>query len=94
PPPVPTNLTALLETKVVRLLWDPVDAPDLAGYLIYRIEGKYRLKLSPGPVVETNFTDISLDIGIAYHYEVTSIDKSGNESAPVKSESVTVPKTP
>jgi hypothetical protein len=31
-PPAPTNMTALIETKVVRLIWDPVEAPDLAGY--------------------------------------------------------------
>jgi hypothetical protein len=93
-PPAPASVTPLLETNRVRLLWDPVDAGDLAGYLVYRIEGRFRLKLSPNPVSETNFTDISIDIGIPYAYEVTAIDRSGNESKPVRSETVTVPKTP
>ncbi len=93
-PPTPASVTALLETKLVRLLWDPVEAPDLAGYLVYRIEREHRLKLSTGPLKDTNFTDISIDIGIAYSYEVTSIDTNGNESAPVKSETIIVPKTP
>jgi hypothetical protein len=94
PPAAPASVTALLETKVVRLVWDPVDASDLAGYNVYRIEGKYRLKLTPSPLTEANFLDISIDIGIGYHYEVTAVDKSGNESAPAKTETVIVPKTP
>lgn len=94
PPAPPASVTALLETKVVRLVWDPVDASDLAGYNVYRIEGKYRLKLTPSPLTQANFLDISIDIGIGYHYEVTAVDKSGNESAPAKTETVIVPKTP
>jgi hypothetical protein len=94
PPSPPTNVTVLLETKLVRLLWDAVSASDLGGYNVYRIEGKYRLKLTPTPTKDTNFLDISIDIGIPYTYEVTAVDTSGNESAPVKTESVTVPKTP
>jgi len=94
PPPVPASVTPLLETNRVRLLWDPVEAGDLQGYLVYRIEGRFRLKLSPNPIAETNFTDISIDIGIPYFYEITAIDKSGNESKAVKSETIIVPKTP
>ncbi|HVE73438.1 MAG TPA: hypothetical protein VNI54_18885 [Thermoanaerobaculia bacterium] len=95
PPPVPVNLNALVETKLVRLLWDPVTASDLAGYNVYRIEGRYRLKLTPAPTKDTNFLDISIDIGIFYTYEVTAVDASGNESVPSsRTEPVTVPKTP
>lgn len=94
PPAAPATVTALLETKLVRLLWDAVEAPDLAGYNVYRIEGPYRLKLNPAPLKESNFLDISIDIGIGYSYEVTAIDTSGNESAPAKTETVIVPKTP
>lgn len=94
PPPAPATVTALLETKVVRLLWDAVDAPDLGGYNVYRIEGPYRLKLTPSPLKDSNFLDISIDIGIGYYYEVTAVDASGNESKPAKTETVIVPKTP
>jgi uncharacterized protein len=94
PPEAPTNVTALLETKLVRLLWDPVTAPDLAGYLLYRIEGPYRLKLSPEPFPQTSFTDVSIEVGTRYHYEVTAVDRSGNESAPARSEEVLVPRSP
>ena len=95
PPPPPTNVTVLVETKLVRLLWEPVSAPDLAGYNVYRTEGKFRLKLTPTPTKDSNFLDISIDIGIFYTYEVTAVDTSGNESpATPKSEPVAVPKTP
>ncbi|HEX6083695.1 MAG TPA: hypothetical protein VF266_04165 [Thermoanaerobaculia bacterium] len=95
PPPAPTGLNVLVETKVVRLLWEPVSANDLAGYNVYRTEGRFRLKLTPAPTKDTNFLDISIDIGIFYTYEVTAVDTSGNESpATPKSEPVTVPKTP
>jgi hypothetical protein len=94
PPPAPASVTPLLETKRLRLIWDAVEAPDLDGYIVYRVEGKSRLRLAPWIIKETHFIDISLDIGIAYHYEVTSIDTSKNESAPVRSETVIVPKSP
>jgi hypothetical protein len=95
PPPVPANLNALVETKLVRLLWDPVSAPDLAGYYVYRWEREARLKLCcPTPLAGENFTDISMQLGTTYRYEVTSVDKSGNESAPSKPAEVIIPKTP
>jgi len=94
PPSAPASVTALVETKSVRLVWDEVSAPDLAGYLVYRTEGTARIKLSPGPVTATHFSDISVDPGISYFYTVTAVDKSGNESAGTKSETVLVPKTP
>ena len=94
PPPAPASVTALVETKSVRLVWEPVTAPDLAGYLVYRTEGKYKIKLTPGPVTAEHFSDISVDAGISYFYSVTSVDKSGNESRPTNSETVLVPKTP
>ncbi|HYM61064.1 MAG TPA: hypothetical protein VEZ11_09250 [Thermoanaerobaculia bacterium] len=94
PPPPPATLTALVETKAVRLVWDPVDAPDLLGYKIYRREGTANLALTPYTIPQTNFSDSSIDIGIEYVYTVTSVDKSGNESAPTSSGKVLVPKTP
>lgn len=95
PPPSPGKITALVETNLIRLLWDPVNAPDLAGYLIYRWDGPVRLKLCcPTPTTQANFLDISMQVGAPYRYEVTAVDKSGNESAPGSSDTITLPKTP
>ena len=103
PPPPPTGLTALVETGAVRLVWDPVDASDLAGYKVYRTEGTGIDQLRPigtiplTPVqllTATNYRDTSVNHGISYYYEVVSVDKSGNESSRVKTDWVLVPKTP
>ena len=103
PPPPPTGLTALVETGAVRLVWNPVEAPDLAGYKVYRTEGTGIEQLRPvgtiplTPVVlltATNYRDTGVDRGISYYYEVVSVDKTGNESARVKTDWVLVPKTP
>lgn len=101
PPPAPTGATALIETKAVRLLWDAVSAPDLAGYRVYRTEGVGkenkivgRLLFTPQLVTATNWRDTLADPGISYFYEITAVDKSGNESAPSRTGWVLVPKTP
>jgi hypothetical protein len=101
-PPPPATLTALVETGAVRLVWDPVDAPDLAGYKIYRTEGTGievlrvagTIPLTPQVITVTNYRDTSVNHGISYYYEVVSVDKSGNESARTKTDWVLVPKTP
>lgn len=100
-PPPPKNLTVLIETKTARLVWDPVDAPDLAGYRVYRVEGvghppkseTKALLFTPKLLTATNFSDTP-DPGIEYYYLVTAVDKAGNESTPAKSDWIEVPKTP
>ncbi|HET8798000.1 MAG TPA: hypothetical protein VFO89_09935, partial [Thermoanaerobaculia bacterium] len=103
PPPAPATITALLETNAVRLLWEPVEAGDLAGYRVYRTEGVGHennireigtLPLVNEIVTTTTITDPNPNLGIAYRYGVASIDKSGNESARVWTEWVVAPKTP
>ena len=94
PPPAPASVTALVETRVVRLVWDAVEAPDLAGYFVYRTEKAGRLKFQTGaPIKQTFFGDESLLPGIEYYYSVTAVDKSGNESPETRSQMVMVPKT-
>lgn len=103
PPPPPTGLTALVETGAVRLVWNPVEAPDLAGYKVYRTEGSGienlhavgTLPMTPIVLLTaTNYRDTGVERGISYYYEVVSVDKTGNESARVKTDWVLVPKTP
>lgn len=100
PPPTPTGLAALVEPKSIRIVWDAVDAPDLDGYRVYRVEGmgedhKFvgRVPYTPQGIKETNWRDVGPDPGIYYYYEVTAVDKSGNESKPAKTDWVFVPKT-
>ena len=103
-PPAPASLTPLIETKAVRLIWPAVEAADLAGYKIYRSEGVGHgndikdigtIPIDGGRVfAATDYVDGSVDLGIAYRYAVTAIDKSGNESARVWTDWVVAPKTP
>jgi hypothetical protein len=104
PPPVPASLTPLIETKAVRLIWPAVEAADLAGYKIYRAEGVGHganirdigtIPIDGGKIFpDPGYLDASVDLGIAYRYAVTAIDKSGNESARVWTDWVVAPKTP
>ena len=104
PPPIPKNVSVLTETKAVRLIWDPVDAPDLAGYMVWRKEGVGQgdqikeiptiVPLFEKPIATSYYVDAKADIGIAYKYAVTSVDKSGNQSELVWTDWVVIPKTP
>ncbi len=102
PPPVPASITPLIEQRAVRLIWDAVESPDLAGYRLYRTEGMGHdnaikdigtVALVNEIVTATSITDPNADLGIAYRYGVASIDKSGNESARAWTEWVVAPKT-
>jgi hypothetical protein len=76
------RLVALAEEGQVRLIWTGSDAPDLAGYRIYRREGGDLRRLNVEPVTATEFTDSSVASGRSYVYRVVAIDKTGNESTP------------
>ncbi len=83
PPPAPPRLDALPETGLVRLVWDPVGAPDLAGYAVFRSEGgapSTRLNRELG--VDSFFNDVTALPGHRYVYTVRSFDRAGNASAP------------
>jgi fibronectin type 3 domain-containing protein len=59
-----------------------VDAYDLAGYNVYRtVDGK-RLKLTKTPVTLPSFVDASPPVATSVLYDVTALDKTGNESNP------------
>jgi hypothetical protein len=101
-PPQPTGLEPLIENNGIRLFWEPVNASDLAGYLIYRTEGTGHnpprpvgtLKFVTTPQTETTYVNSPVTQGIAFRYGVTAIDKSGNESATTWTDWLVVPKTP
>lgn len=83
PPKAPTRVDALSERNLVRLLWDPVDTPDLAGYLVLRSEaGGPPVELTKEPIVDPFFNDRTARVGKKYRYTVLSVDRAGNRSAP------------
>ena len=103
PPPAPASVTPLVEPNAIRLLWDPVDAPDLAGYRIYRAEGTGHganikevgtINLVQEPIAETTWLNKPVSLGLAFRYAVTAVDQAGNESARTWTDWIVAPKTP
>jgi len=83
PPPAPAKLDVLSEGNRVRLVWTPVDAPDLAGYLVFRAVGDGApVALNATPLTDPFFTDEGLAPGTRYRYSVRAVDRVGNRSAP------------
>jgi len=76
PPAVPTGLRPVPGARSIELLWDRNIEGDLAGYRIYR-DGK-RLG---DTVVSPAYSDKAVQPGVTYKYQVSSIDRAGNESA-------------
>ena len=79
----------------VDLTWSaPSSSPDpVAGYNIYRAvsgSSNYQL-LNSGVNTPTTYTDSSVVNGTSYTYYVTSVDASGNTSAPSNTYSVAIP---
>jgi hypothetical protein len=83
PPPAPARLDGLSEAGLVRLVWDPVAAPDLAGYIVFRAEGGGEpTRLTPEPVKDSFVTDNTAKPGTRYRYTVRAVDTAGNIGPP------------
>jgi hypothetical protein len=89
PPAVPTGLAAVATVgengaeTAIDLSWQPVTDTDLAGYIVYRREGKAAWqRISPAePLAPPAFHDTRVQPGHTYHYAVSAIDQNGHESA-------------
>lgn len=78
----------------VALSWNaPISSPDpVAGYNIYRSTGSGSFVLiNSSPDLTVAYTDFAVTSGVAYSYQVTSVDFSGIESVPSNQVSVTIP---
>lgn len=81
PPVVPVGLMAVAGVNSIELAWQPNTEEDLAGYQVYRsVAGGVPERIA-GPVDAPNFSDRTVEIGKKYSYTITSIDRTGNESA-------------
>lgn len=82
PPPAPIELVATLESgRNVRLAWRGGEAPDLAGFHVYRITGNHVDRITSDPAPARQHIDVDVPEGL-WAYQVTAIDQVGNESAP------------
>lgn len=81
----PEGLSATSGNESIDLSWGAVGADDLGGYNVYRstssisdVSGMTRINGSL--LSSTSYTDDGLTNGTTYHYVVTAVDESGNES--------------
>ena len=91
PPPAPANLTAVASEGSLNLIWDAVDAADLAGYLVLRAEapGDKLLPLFDTPIVETRYQDTTAEAGKRYIYAVVAVDSASPPNRSAESNRIT-----
>jgi hypothetical protein len=79
PPAAPAGLHAVEAPNSIELSWDRNIEPDLAGYRVYRtaVGGPFQ-KIAD--VDTPTYSDRNIEHGKTYRYEVTAIDRLGNES--------------
>jgi hypothetical protein len=91
PPSAPQGLQAAVivgsptnATFEVDLSWSMNTETDLAGYHVYRSEqqGTPGQLVTPDLLLSPAYRDTSVQPGHHYWYNVTAVDRSGNESAP------------
>ena len=85
-PAAPTALEAVGGAGVISLIWEAVEAADLAGYLVFRGEasGEPTTPLTAAPIGDSSFEDRTVTPGVRYVYVVVAVDSAtpANRSAP------------
>ena len=76
PPPPPTSLAAVASAGAISLIWNAVEAPDLAGYIVLRSQGAQgaMTPLFTTPIHETTYRDTTVAPGVRYAYVVIAVD--------------------
>jgi uncharacterized protein len=92
PPATPTGVTVVPTDVGVKIFWDRVTSPDVAGYNVYRRAADKEVYEQIGKVDATHtlYVDTRASNDIRYYYSVTAYDdaKPANESA--KSKEMTI----
>jgi hypothetical protein len=85
-PPPPSALEAVGGAGVISLIWEAVDAADLAGYVILRGENgaEPTTPLTSSPIRDSSYEDRAVSPGVRYGYVVVAVDSATppNQSAP------------
>jgi hypothetical protein len=92
PPGAPTGLHAVADRGIVILLWAAPEAPDIAGYRVYRADGAdgaFR-PLVKELVALMSQRDETVQPGKQYRYSVRAVDTHGNEGPPAET-SIEIP---
>lgn len=79
-PQTPIGVDAFPVDGGVLVRWWRNEEDDLAGYFIYRTHKGKTEKLTEEPVLDVEYMDRNVTVGEIYFYQVTALDKVGNES--------------
>lgn len=87
-PVVPQGLSVLAAPAAVQLSWERNQEADLAGYRIYRAAGEADFVKVGESTGAASYRDSAVMPGKTYRYQVSAVDRKGNESP--KSEAVEI----
>jgi hypothetical protein len=78
PPSPPRSLAAVAGAGAISLIWDGVDAADLAGYIVLRGEAPSGAltPLFETPIRESTYRDTTAKPGVRYVYAVMAVDRT------------------
>ena len=80
-PPLPKNFVVLGESGRARLRWDPSEADDVAGYILYRRDpGRDFHAVNDKPLDAVEYTNSGLVTGFSYSFRIQVVDHKGNRS--------------
>lgn len=81
PPGPPRQLTLVVGRKFLNLAWFPNSESDLAGYHVFRRQGRGDFQRLTATVTQrTSYEDRDLQKGRVYSYRVMAVDRAGNQS--------------
>ncbi|HEY8241611.1 MAG TPA: malectin domain-containing carbohydrate-binding protein, partial [Kiritimatiellia bacterium] len=94
-PAAPSMTRQVARDAIAYVEWAPVNEQDVVGYTLLRAEGESTgfAMVTNGLIGTTSFVDTSVKNGVAYRYEVSAMDASGNES-PASQRVVAAPHMP
>jgi len=92
PPAPPANLVAAATAGAVSLVWSPVAAADLGGYLVLRGDGPSGTlqPLMAAPTADTTWRDTTVTVGATYIYAVVAVDRATPPNVSAESNRQTV----
>jgi hypothetical protein len=77
-PKAPAGLRVVASPGAMNLIWNANAEPDLAGYLILRgtAPGDTLQAITPSPIRETTFKDVTVKPGVRYVYAIVAVDNA------------------
>lgn len=82
PPAAPAGISIAAGPDFLTLIWDANAEKDLAGYHVWRRAGEDGefVRLTTAPLLESTYTDRSVEKNKTHFYAITAVDAAGNAS--------------